>query len=144
MRKLLPIAMLAMIVACKKNEDARTSIGYTGKWFISQTIVKQYYTDLSGDTVFYRRDTSSYADSTAFLDIQLTDYTTGKAALFMGNYLDTLSYEYMTKEYFKLDSSLCVVNVQSDSAFIFNTLTYDGGVIEDRVLVTQNYFFMHR
>lgn len=144
MRKLLPIALLAMIVACKKNDDARTSISYTGKWFISQTIEKQYYTELNGDTVFYRRDTISYADSAAYLDIQLTDYTTGKALLSMGNFQDTLHYEYMTKEYFKLDSTLCVVNEQSDSAFIFNTLSYDGSVVEDRILVTQDYFIMHR
>lgn len=144
MRKLLPIAMLAMIVACKKKEDTRTSINYTGKWFISQTVVKQYYTQLNGDTVFYRRDTSSYGDSTAYLDIQLTGYTTGKALVMMGNQRDSLRYEYMTKEYFKLDSTLCVVNVQSDSVFIFNTLSYDGNVVPDRVLVTQDYFFMHR
>ncbi|WP_343690701.1 hypothetical protein [Chitinophaga sp.] len=144
MRKLLPIAMLAMIVACKKSEDTRTSINYTGKWFISQTIAKQYYTNLNGDTVFYRRDTSNYGDSAAYLDIQLTGYTTGKALLSMGNYQDSLRYEYVTKEYFKLDSTLCVVNVHSDSTFIFNTLSYDGDVIPDRVLVTQDYFIMHR
>ncbi|WPQ60805.1 hypothetical protein SIO70_20840 [Chitinophaga sancti] len=144
MRKLLPIALLAMMVACKKNDDTRTSIKYTGKWFITQTVSKQYYTDTNGDTVFYRNETSTYADSTAYLEIKLTDYTTGKAVLYMNNQLDSLSYEYMTAEYFKLDSTLCVVTSLSDSAFQFNTLSYEGDVIPDKVLVSQDYFIMKK
>lgn len=144
MRKLLPIALLAMIVACKKDEEARTSITYTGKWYISQTVSLQYYTETNGDTVYFRKDTSTYADSTAYLNIQLTGYTTGRAALYLAGSLDSLNYEYMTKEYFKLDSTLCVVNEVNDSAFRFNTLLYQGDVVPDRVLVTQDYFTMKR
>lgn len=144
MRKILPIALLAMIVACKKNDDTRTSITYTGKWFITQTVSKQYFINTDGDTVYNRNETSVYADSTAYLDIRLTDYTTGKAALYLDGALDSLSYAYRTKEYFMLDSTLCVVTAQSDSAFEFNTLSYDGDVVPDRVLVTQDYFTMKR
>ncbi|WP_147320006.1 hypothetical protein [Chitinophaga silvisoli] len=144
MRKLLPIALLAMIVACKKNEDTRTSISYTGKWFISQTVSLQYYINTDGDTVYFRNDTRNYADSTAYLDIKLTGYTTGKAALYLDGYLDSLSYEYMTKEYFKLDSTLCVVQEASDSVFRFNTLVYNGELVPGRVVVTQDYFVADR
>ncbi|WP_440133476.1 hypothetical protein [Chitinophaga sancti] len=144
MRKLLPIALLAMIVACKKNEDTRTSINYTGKWFISQTVSLQYYTETNGDTVYYRKDTTNYADSTAYLNIRLTGYTTGVATLYLAGSLDSVSYEYKTKEYFKLDSTLCVVGVVNDSTFNFNTLIYEGEVVPDKVLVTQDYFYMNR
>ncbi|WP_343674701.1 hypothetical protein [Chitinophaga sp.] len=144
MRKLLLIALVALTVACKKNDDTRTSINYTGKWFITQTVSKQYYTDTSGDTVYYRNETSTYADSTAYLDIQLTGYTTGKAVLSLDNQRDSFGYEYMTKEYFKLDSTLCVVTAVSDSAFQFNTLSYDGDVIPDRVLVSQEFFVLKK
>jgi hypothetical protein len=144
MRKLLPIALLVMTVACKKKEDTRTSINYTGKWFISQIVSKQYYTDTDGDTVYYKNETTTYADSTAYLNIELTDYTTGSAALYLDGELDSMSYEYRTAEYFMLDSTLCVITSQRDSAFEFNTLSYDGEAVPDRVLVSEDYFTTKR
>lgn len=143
MRKLLPIACLAMIVACKKKDETITRIGYKGKWYVQETISKKYYTEDNGDTNYYRNETNFYADSLSTINfIVANGQSTGKAVIQLGLSLDSASYIYETREYFRLDSALCKITTQTDSVLHFNTISYDGDIIPNKVLVSEEYFIL--
>lgn len=145
MRKLLPIALLAMMVACKKKDDSITRIGYKGKWYVQETISKQYYTEDNGDTNYYRNERIEYSDSLSYIDFIIgTGQSTGKAVIQLGLSMDSANYIYETREYFRLDSALCKVTLQNDSVFHFNTISYDGDIIPNKVLVSEDYFILSK
>jgi hypothetical protein len=145
MRKLLPIAFLVTIVACKKKDDSITRIGYKGKWYVQETISKQYYIEDNGDTNYYRNEQTVYGDSLSYIDFMVeSGQSTGKAVIQLGMVRDSANYIYETREYFRLDSALCKVSVQNDSVFHFNTIAYDGAVIPDKVLVQEDYFILSK
>ena len=145
MRKLLPIALLALIVACKKNNDAVQQPAYNGKWYVLQTVNMQYYIADGGDTVFYRNETSTYGDSADYIDFQINSGAKGTAVVNLTTTgRDSMSYEYLSHAYFKLDSTICEVTSLTDSSFRFNTLEYDAVTIPDKILVTQDFFILSK
>lgn len=138
MKKLLVLASLAFM-ACEKDDNTSTQPGYYGKWYILQTVNKQYTIE-NGDTAYTRYDITDHSGSD-YIDFQTNS---GSALLFMNNVSDSMSYESVTHSYFKLDSTLCEINYLTDSTFGFNTLSFDPNVIPDRIQVTQNFFILHK
>lgn len=142
MKKLLVMALL-VLAACKKDDTTTQSRPYDGKWFIHQTIVKQYTLN-NGDTIYTRNDVTNHPDRTDFIDFQIDNRGKGNATLSIDRQALNLSYEAVTPSFFKLDSTLCEITQLSDSAFHFNTLIFEGEEVPDKIQVTQNFFILGR
>lgn len=141
MKKLLLPALLTL-AACKKDDTTFRQPDYDGKWYIHQTVDKQYTLE-NGDTAFTRYDVKDYPGETAYIDFR-TNLGKGDALLFLGNKMDSMSYEAVTPTYFRLDSTLCEITHITDSSFQFNTLIFDNTTIPDRIQVTQQFFVLSR
>lgn len=141
MKKLLVPALLTL-AACKKNDTTIRQPDYDGKWYIHQTVDKQYTLE-NGDTAFTRYDVKDYPGTTDYIDFR-TNLGKGDALLYLENKLDSMSYEAVTPSYFRLDSTLCEITHITDSSFQFNTLIFDNTAIPDRIQVTQQFFVLSR
>jgi hypothetical protein len=141
MKKLLLPALLTL-AACKKDDTTFRQPDYDGKWYIHQTVDKQYTLE-NGDTAFTRYDVKDYSGTTDYIDFR-TNLGKGDALLFLENKMDSMSYEAVTPTYFRLDSTLCEITHITDSSFQFNTLVFDNTTIPDRIQVTQQFFILSR
>lgn len=141
MKRLLVPALL-ILAACKKDDTTYRQPDYDGKWYIHQTVDKQYTLE-NGDTAYTRYDVTDYSGTTDYIDFQI-NLGKGDALMYLSNHLDSMAYEAVTPTYFRLDSTLCEITHISDSSFQFNTLVFDHTSIPDRVQVTQQFFLLSR
>lgn len=141
MKKIL-LSVLLLLVACKKD-DTPVQLNYDGKWFIYQTIDKQYTLE-NGDTAYTRFEVKDYPGDIDYIDFQISNQGKGIAAIYLAGKLDTLAYEAVTPVYFRLDSTLCEISQHTDSLLVFNTLVFDPSVIPDRIQVSQFYYVLRK
>jgi hypothetical protein len=141
MKKILVPALLTL-AACKKDNTSPRQPEYDGKWYIHQTIHKQYTLE-NGDTAFTQYDVSHHSGVSDYIDFMI-DQGKGSAVVALENEKDSMSYESLSHAYFRLDTTLCEITHLTDSTLQFNTLIFDHSVIPDRVQVTQDFFILSR
>jgi hypothetical protein len=141
MKKLLVLALLTL-AACKKDDTPVRQFNYDGRWYIHQTVDKQYTLE-NGDTAYTKYEVKDYPGTVNYIDFQ-TNRGTGAAFLYLGGKSDSMAYEALTPTYFHLDSTLCEITHITDSVFQFNTLVFDNTVIPDRVQIRQYFFVLSR
>ncbi|SHN18235.1 hypothetical protein [Chitinophaga sp. CF418] len=141
MKKLLVPALLTL-AACKKEDATVRQPDYDGKWYIHQTVDKVYTLE-NGDTAYTRYDVNDYPGTANYIDFRI-NLGKGDALMYLDSQLDSMSYEAVSRVYFRLDTTLCEVTHITDSTFQFNTIIFDNTTIPDRVQVTQHFFVLSR
>jgi hypothetical protein len=134
---------LMLLCACAKDVPNVQHPRYDGLWNVG-VVISKVYTLEKGDTMFSRNDTTIFGPGTASLDFRLDGRGGGSVISLWNGKTDSLTYEAVAPEYFRLDSTLCEVKGVADSAFTFNTLIFDNKAIPDRIQVTQDYFLLYK